>query len=51
MPSQSTVHGDALSRETGGILGTADGEAPGPRVAVGIEMGTNDEGADLSSSW
>lgn len=27
MPSQSTGHGDELSREAGGILGTADGEA------------------------
>ena len=39
MPSQSTGHGDELPREAGGILGTANGEAPGPRVAVGIGMG------------
>ena len=39
MPSQSTGHGDELSREAGGIFGPADGEAPGPRVAVGIGIG------------
>lgn len=39
MPSQSTGHGNELSREAGGILGTADGEVPGLRVAVGIGMG------------
>lgn len=39
MPSQSTEHGDELSREGGGILGAACGKAPGHTAVVGIGMG------------